>query len=236
MKELEDLASFVGWKKASSALGIPRATFLRWRKGRGQEVPRAPPPWTLSDEQKKLVEEAIYQDRFVDLAAAEIYATLLDEGTYLCSLRTMQRILSKKGTLKERRAQRRHPLYQKPELLATGPNQVWSWDITKIRGPQKGVWYQLYVVMDIFSRSVVGWQLATHESEHLAALMLEKSFQQQGVLSNQLCIHADRGPSMRSRTVAELLERLEVRKSHSRPYTSDDNPYSESGFKTMRSS
>jgi putative transposase len=170
----------------------------------------------------------------MDLSLPEIYATLLDEGVYLCSLRQMQRFLSEKKELKERRAQRRHPQYQKPDLLATRPNQVWSWDITKVRGPQKGVWYHLYVIIDIFSRAVVGWLLAAFESEHLAARLIEESCVQQGICENELSLHADRGAAMRSHTVSELLERMAIRKSHSRPYVSNDNPYSESGFKTMK--
>ena len=170
----------------------------------------------------------------MDLSVQEIYATLLDEGIYLCSLRTLQRLLASQGELRERRAITRHPTYKKPELLARRPNEVWSWDITKVRGPQKGTWYQLYVVLDIFSRRVVGWLLSTVESEDLAADLMDDTCNKYGILRQQLTLHADRGPAMRSRTLAERLADLGVEKSHSRPYVSNDNPYSESQFKTTK--
>ena len=171
---------------------------------------------------------------FVDKPPAQIFFTLLDNGCYICSIRTMYRILAQEGELRERRDQLRHPNYQRPELLATGPNQLWSWDITKLRGPTKGYNFQLYVVLDVYSRYVVGWLLATHESDELAQQLLFDSCEKQSILPNQLTVHADRGPSMTSLGVAGLLERLDVRKTHSRPGISDDNPYSESQFKTMK--
>ena len=223
----------MGRKAACLALGVSRATLYRRRKKR-QRLPCPPPAWTFSAAERTMILETLHQERFMDLSTPEIHAILWDEGIWLCSLRTMQRLLAGMGELRERRALRRHPIYQKPELLAQGPNQVWSWDITKVRGPQRGVWYYLYVVMDIFSRAVVGWTFSTREREHLAARLLEEAYIRQNILPSQLTVHADRGPSMRSQTVAELLERLEVRKSHNRPYVSNDNPYSESQFKTLK--
>lgn len=146
----------------------------------------------------------------------------------------MYRILAEEQQVRDRRDLLRHPIYQRPELLATGPRQLWSWDITKLRGPCKGLYFQLYVVIDVFSRYVVGWMLATHESEELAMQLLETCYEREGVRPGELTVHADRGPAMTSSGVAGLLERLEVRKSHSRPGISDDNPYSESQFKTMK--
>jgi len=173
-------------------------------------------------------------ERFVDQAPREIYATLLDEGRYLCSVRTMYRILEKEGELRERRNQLRHPAYRKPELLATAPNQVWSWDITKLLGPAKWTYYYLYVILDIFSRYVVGWMIAGRESASLAERLIEETCHKQVVQPNQLTIHADRGSSMTSKPVAFLLADLGITKTHSRPHTSDDNPFSEAQFKTLK--
>jgi putative transposase len=173
-------------------------------------------------------------ERFVDKAPTEVYATLLDEGTYHCSVRTMYRILAEAGEVRERRNQARHPKYQAPELLATAPNQVWSWDITKLRGPVKWSYYYLYVILDIFSRFVVGWMIAYRESATLAKRLIAETCEKQNVQPGQLNLHADRGSSMKSKTVAFLLADLGVTKSHSRPYVSDDNPYSESQFKTLK--
>jgi len=159
---------------------------------------------------------------------------LLDAGTYLCSVRTMYRILEENQEVRERRNQLRHPGYKKPELLATAPNQVWSWDITKLRGPVKWTYYYLYVILDIFSRYVVGWMVAHREKSALAKKLIEQSCEKQDIQRDQLIIHADRGPSMTSKPVAFLLADLGVTKSHSRPYVSNDNPYSESQFKTMK--
>jgi putative transposase len=170
---------------------------------------------------------------FVDKAPPQIYFTLLDGGVYICSVRTMYRILAAEHEVNERRKQLRHPVYKRPELLATGPNQLWSWDITKLRGPVKGMYYQLYVVLDVYSRYVVGWQLAAYESDDLAQQLLSASFEKQGA-PTQLTVHADNGASMASSGVAGLLDRLDVRKTHSRPGVSNDNPYSESHFKTMK--
>jgi putative transposase len=176
----------------------------------------------------------LHSERFVDKAPAEVWATLLDEGTYQCSIRTMYRILSAHGEVRERRNQLRHPNYRKPELLAEGPNQVWSWDITKLRGPVKWSYYYLYVILDIFSRYVTGWMLAHRESAELARRLMIESCGKQGIEPGQLTLHADRGGSMRSKSVALLLADLGVTKTHSRPHVSNDNPYSESQFKTLK--
>ncbi len=170
----------------------------------------------------------------MDKAPREVYATLLDEGEYVCSVRTMYRILNENQAVQERRNQRRHPNYKKPELLATGANQVWSWDITKLLGPQKWTYYHLYVILDIYSRYVTGWMLAHRESSDLASRLIRETVDNQGVCEDQLIIHGDRGPSMASHNVARLLASLGVTKSHSRPHVSNDNPFSESQFKTMK--
>jgi putative transposase len=169
-----------------------------------------------------------------DKAPAEVYATLIDEGVYLCSIRTMHRILAENGELKERRNQLRHPQYKKPELLATGPNQVWTWDITKLLGPAKWTYFHLYVILDIFSRYVVGWMVAPRETAELAKRLIAETCAKQGIDRGHLTIHADRGTSMTSKPVALLLADLGVTKTHSRPHVSDDNPYSESQFKTLK--
>jgi putative transposase len=180
------------------------------------------------------VKETLYSERFVDQAPREVYAALLDEGEYLCSVRTMYRLLDGDQAVQERRDQLRHPHYQKPELLATASNQVWSWDITKLLGPQKWTYYYLYVILDIFSRYVVGWMLARRESSDLAGRLIRESIDKQNVSEEQLTLHSDRGPSMTSHGVAELLAALGVTKSHSRPHVSNDNPFSESQFKTLK--
>jgi len=176
----------------------------------------------------------LHNDRFIDDAPASITARLLDEGTYLCSTRTMYRILRAEGESRERRDQLRHPAYARPELLATEPNQLWSWDITKLLGPAKWTHFHLYVLLDVFSRYVVGWMVADYESATLAARLIDEACRRQQISPGQLTVHADRGTSMRSKTVALLLADLGVTKTHSRPHVSDDNPYSESQFKTLK--
>ena len=173
-------------------------------------------------------------DRFADQSPSAVYATMLDEGKYLCSIRTMYRILEQHQQVKERRIQLCHPVYTKPELLATGPNQIWSWDITKLLGPAKWTYYYLYVLLDVYSRYVVGWMVAHQELAALAQKLIEESCQKQHIGPGQLTIHADRGTSMTSRPVALLLSDLGITKTHSRPYTSNDNPYSEAQFKTLK--
>lgn len=178
--------------------------------------------------------ELLHADCYIDLAPAQIYNALLDQGMYVCSVRTMYRVLERYEETKERRKQRRHVKYEAPQLLANGANQVWSWDITRLLGPQKWTYYSLYVVMDIFSRYVVGWMVAPKESATLAEHLIQEACLRQSIGRGQLTVHADRGPSMTSKTVAQLLIELGVEKSHSRPYCSNDNPYSESQFKTMK--
>jgi putative transposase len=172
--------------------------------------------------------------RFVDLPPAQVYATLLDEGTYLCSTRTMYRILEEAGEVRERRDQRTHPTYAMPILEATQPNQVWTWDITKLRGPERWIWYELYVMLDLFSRYVVGWLLAEWEDENLACALIEECVRRQGIKPGQLQTHSDRGSSMIAKTVGDVLTKLGVERSFSRPRVSNDNPYSESQFKTLK--
>ena len=173
-------------------------------------------------------------EAFVDLAPAEVYAALLDQGRYLCSIRTMYRILDDRQEVRERRDQLKHPHCQKPQLVATGPRQVWTWDITKLLGPAKWTCFHLYVILDVYSRYVVGWMLAHRESEHLAERLIRETVLQEGVARDQLTVHSDRGPSMRSQTVAQLLASPGITKSHSRPHVSNDNPFSESQFKTLK--
>jgi putative transposase len=172
--------------------------------------------------------------RFVDASPGEVYATVLDEGVHIASESTMYRILRGERAVRERRAVRRHPVYARPELVATGPNQLWSWDITKIRGPDRRVWLHLYVILDVFSRKVVGWLLATTETAALAERFIRETHENESVLPGSLTLHSDRGTSMRSKTVAELLDDLGVVKSHSRPRTSNDNTFSEAQFKTLK--
>jgi putative transposase len=188
----------------------------------------------LSGEERQRVLSVLNEERFCDQAAGEVYAALLDQGQYLCSERTMYRILAENREVRERRNQLRHPHYAAPELLATRPNQVWSWDITKLLGPTKWTYFYLYVILDIFSRYVVGWMVAYRESASLAKRLIAETLRRQGIEPGELVIHADRGPSMRSQTVALLMGELGVTKTHSRPYVSNDNPYSESQFKTMK--
>jgi putative transposase len=176
----------------------------------------------------------MHEERFQDRSPAAVFATLLDEGVYHCSLRTIHRILEEEGETRERRDQLTHPAYQKPELLATKPNQLWSWDITKLKGPAKWTYFYLYVILDVFSRYVVGWMVAPRETAELAKRLIADTCDKQNIQPGQLTIHADRGSSMTSKPVAFLLADLAVTKSHSRPYVSDDNPYSESHFRTLK--
>ena len=178
--------------------------------------------------------ELLNSERFADQSPYEVYASLLDEGIYHCSIRTMYRILEENAEVQERRNQLRHPSYTKPELLATAPNQLWSWDITKLRGPATWQYYYLYVVLDVFSRYVVGWLLADHESAELAKHLVTESCRKHAIQPEQLTLHADRGPSMTAKSFAQLLSDLGIDESHSRPYTPDDNPFSEAQFKTMK--
>ena len=205
----------------------------------GPRVRRPIPARAVRPEERNAVRSFLNEERFQDCSPAASCATLLDEGSYPCSTRTMYRVLAEAGGARERRDQLTHPAYQKPELPATAPNQLWSWDITKLRGPTKWTYYYLYVILDVFSRYVVGWMVALRESATLATKLIEETCEKQNVSPGQLTIHADRGSSMRSKQVAFLLADLSVTKTHSRPYTSNDNPYSESHyseshFRTMK--
>lgn len=237
MYAVEALAPDVGVKTACRALSVSRAGLYRRRAI--DMVPRVfrkrpAPPRALSELEKQDVLDTLHSERFQDKAPHEVYATLLDEERYLCSIRTMYRILEENAEVRERRNQLRHPNYTKPELLATGPNQVWSWDITKLLGPEKWSYFYLYVILDIFSRYVVGWMVAPCESATLAEQLIGETCAKQAIQKGQLTIHADRGSSMKSKPVAFLMADLGITKTHSRPHTSDDNPFSEAQFKTLK--
>ncbi len=234
MAIVTDQQATLGVAPVCRALAVPRATYYRWRKPTAgvptvRRVPRALPP-----EERQQVLAVLNDDRFADLPPAEVYATLLDEGKYLCSMRTMYRILQENAQVQERRRQLQHPRYAAPELLATGPNQLWSWDITKLKGPVTWTYYYLYVILDVFSRYVVGWMAAARESATLAQRLIRQTCERQGIEQGHLTIHADRGPAMLAKSVALLLADLGVSQTHSRPHVSNDNPYSESQFKTLK--
>ena len=238
MEAAAALGKEVGKRAACQALKAPRATLYR-HLGRPSVAPgkarRPSPPLALTSQERQTVVDILHSERFQDKAPHQAYAVLLDEGQYHCSIRTMYRILaSVHGDVKERRRQVQRPVYSKPELLATGSNQVWSWDITKLKGPQKWTYFYLYVIMDIFSRHVVGWMVAHQEQQSLAKRLIEQSVHKQGIQPGQLTIHADRGSSMKSKVVAQLMADLGITKTHSRPSVSNDNPYSEAQFKTLK--
>jgi putative transposase len=219
------------------ALEVPRASFYRQQATKistALSVTRRRPEHALSQLEQRTVLATLHEPRFVDLAPPQVYARLLEEGRYLCSIRTMYRLLAANHEVRERRAVASHPVYTKPELLATRPNEVWSWDITKLKGPVKWTYYYLYVILDIFSRYVVGWMIAERESSTLAKRLIVESCRKQQIVADQLTLHADRGSSMKSKVVAQLLADLGVTKTHSRPHVSNDNPFSESQFKTMK--
>jgi putative transposase len=240
MEAIEQAAPTVDVTTACRTLGMPRASFYRRRDRRHRAGPPLPPrprpspPRTLDAAERPRVLDLLHSERFIDCAPAAIDATLLDEGTYLCSVRTLYRLLAAHDEVRERRQQRRHPTYAKPERLATGPNQVWSWDITTLKGPIKGTWFCLYVILDIDSRTVVGWTIAYRESAALAERLIRQTLRKQGIAPGALTRHADRGPAMTARPVIALLADLGVTRSHSRPQQSNDNPYSESQFKTLK--
>jgi putative transposase len=225
----------LGVRPACLALGVAPATYYRHQRPVVQgPQPRRRTARALTETERQTVLDVLHAPRFLDLAPAQVYATLLDEGVYHCGERTMYRVLAAEGETRERRAQRRGPVYAAPELLATGPNQLWSWDITKLKGPAKWTYYYLYVVLDVFSRYVVGWMAAPRESAALAERLIAESCTRQAITPDQLTLHADRGSSMTSKPVALLLADLGVTKTHSRPSVSNDNPYSEAQFKTLK--
>jgi putative transposase len=221
-------------------LDISRATLYRGL-AKGEPSQAAPRPQSrrrskraLSELEQQSVLTTLRSERFADHAPPQVYATLLDEGVYACSISTMYRLLRAQNEVRERRNQRTHPSYERPELLAARPNELWSWDITKLRGPTKWTYYSLYVILDVFSRFVVGWHVAYRESAALAEELIAQTYDKQRIEAGQLTIHADRGSAMTSKPVAFLLADLGVTKTHSRPHTSNDNPYSEAQFKTMK--
>lgn len=235
MRAAQQVAPIVGVRRACDVFGVAPATFYRRRFGpRHGPKPRRTHPRALSDTERGAVLEVCHSSRFVDAAPASIVATMLDEGIYLGSERTFYRVLSASGEVRERRNQLTHPPYARPELLATAPNELWSWDITDLKGPVRWSRFKLYKIIDVFSRYVTGWMVAHRESATLAQRLIAETIAKQGVVRDQLTLHADRGASMRSRPVAFLLADLGVTKSHSRPHTSNDNPFSESAFKTMK--
>jgi putative transposase len=233
MQVVQAHGATIGTTAACQALSLPRATFYRQLSPTVRRA-RPKPPRALDDGERQAVLDVLHSPEYLDQAPAAIVADLLDQGKYHCSVRTMYRILDEQSEVRERRNQLRHPNYTKPELLATAPNQVWSWDITKLRGPVKWTSYYLYVILDIFSRYVVGWLLAHREAATLAKRLIAETCDQQHVEPGQLTLHADRGASMKSKPVALLLSDLGVLKTHSRPHVSDDNPFSESQFKTLK--
>jgi len=259
MEAARELAPKVGVSSACRAMALPRATYYRRltvvsqpavsddggipSEGAGDDKnvvvqeTRSPARRShrgLKEAEEKKVLAVLHNERFVDRSPGQVYATLLDEGSFLCSERTMYRILEKHQEVKERRRQRKHPQYKKPELLAKGPNEVWSWDITKLRGPAKWTYFYLYVILDIFSRYVVGWMVASRETAALAKKLIEQTCTNQGIGPGELILHADRGSPMKAKTTALLLADLGIGKSHSRPHVSNDNPFSESQFKTLK--
>ena len=234
MTVAQELALEIGPLAACEAMGVSRATFYRERKPKGPPGPRPTPKRALSERERQAVLAECHKEEFVDRPPATIQATLADRGIYLCSTRTMYRILDAAKEVKERRKQAAHPVYVKPELCALAPNQVWSWDITDLKGPVRGSRYKLYVTIDLFSRLVVGWTVQYKEDEDLAKEFHRQNYLRHGIRPGDLTQHSDRGPAMISNTVNQLLIDLGVTRSHSRPHVSNDNPYSESQFKTLK--
>ena len=238
---IRELATRTGVREACEAVGAAQAGY--YRRHRQTPAPERPPatphrerlqPRALNKAEQDAILGVLHSERFVDQAPAQVWAILLDEGVYLGSQSTFYRLLRQAGEIRERRAQATHPAKVKPELVAIAPNAVWSWDITKLRGPAKWTYFHLYVILDIYSRYVVGWMVATRESAALAEVLIKQTCAKQGIVRRQLTIHADRGSSMTSKPVAFLLADLGFTQSHSRPHVSDDNPYSESQFKTLK--
>ncbi len=239
MDAVDEVGPMVGIATACDAVGVPRASYYRCRRRSSltaplSATPRPPSHRALLPEQRQQVLDVLHSERFVDVAPAQVYAMLLDEGERLCSVRSMYRYLAAAGEVRERRNQLVHPSYTKPELLATGPNQVWSWDLTKLRAAQRWTYYHLYVLLDIYSRYVVGWMLAHRECGKLAARLVAEACAKQGIERDQLTVHADRGAAPKSKTLAQMFTDLGVDASHSRPRVSNDNPFSEAHFKTYK--
>ena len=234
---VDELTPIIGTRPACRALGASHATIYRRRRPPEPRPPRPRPvpDRALSTAERERVQELLHSQRFVDSSPAQVWATLLDEGQYLASERTMYRLLeARHGGIRERRDQLTHPAYAKPELLAERPNELWSWDISKLLGPAKWTYFYLYVILDVFSRYVVGWTVQHRETGPIAEALIARAIEQQQIARDQLTVHADRGGPMRSKPVAFLLSDLGITKTHSRPYTSTDNPYSEAHFKTLK--
>ncbi len=232
----DDLEAVTSTSQACALLGASRATWYRRRRPpvAGPPAPRPAPPNALTEAERQHVLAVLRSPGYCDLAPAQVWARLLDDGIYLCSISTMYRLLATAGESRERRRQRTHPAKKKPELIACRPNAVWSWDITKLQGPERGIYYELFVIIDIFSRYVVGWMVSPAETGELAEAFIADALATQAVDRDQLTLHADRGTSMTSKPVAQLLVDLGVARSHSRPHVSNDNPYSEANFKTLK--
>lgn len=227
----------LGIPAASSALGVPRSTAYRWmrpRKAKGPVAARPPSLRALSAPEKTLALTHLRSERFVDKSPAQVHAPLLEEGLFICSVRTMYRIMAENREVRERRAQLVHPRFAVPVLVARKPNEVWTWDVTHLRGPVKGETYPLYVLLDLFSRYVVAWMLARLESARLAKRLIREACERQGILPGQLTTHSDRGPIQTAKTLHDLYEDLGIIRSLSRPRVSNDNPFSESHFKTTK--
>lgn len=233
MNAIERLSASVGTRAACSALNVHSSRYYRHRQPT-KAVRRPPPPLKLKPKERQRVRDILVSPEFVDQAPATIEARLLDEGQYLCSARTMYRILHEFAGVVERRRGHRRVRYGKPELMAEAPRQCWSWDITKLKGPVAWHYFYLYVILDLYSRYVVGWMVAERESATLARRLIARTCAKQNIDEGQLTLHADRGAAMKAKLVAQLLTELGVVKSHSRPYTSDDNPFSEAQFKTLK--
>jgi putative transposase len=235
-EHFEALEAATSTKAACELLGVSRATCYRRRREAvaGPPAPRSTPPNALREPERQHILEVLRSPEYCDLAPAQVWARLLDDGIYLCSISTMYRLLAVAGENRERRRQRTHPAKKKPELIARQPSQVWSWDITKLQGTTRGVYYELFVIIDIYSRYVVAWMVSPAETGELAKTFIADAFAAQGIDPGQLTLHADRGTSMTSKPVAQLLVDLGVARSHSRPHVSNDNPYSEANFKTLK--
>ncbi|MDO8677634.1 MAG: IS3 family transposase [Acidobacteriota bacterium] len=237
MNTAVEIAPRIGVAAACLALGVARATFYRARHPASARRPRsarASSPRALSASEQRIILELLHAPAYVDKSPHTVFAMLLDAGRYLASVSSFYRLLRAAGQTRGRRNELTHPAYAKPELLANGPRELWSWDITKLKGPAKWVCFHLYVILDVFSRYVVGWMIAPRESAELAHELIAATCDREAIPRGQLTLHADRGTSMRSQPVAMLLADLAVTKSHSRPHVSDDNPYSEAQFKTLK--
>ncbi len=237
MAAAEELSFVVGMKRACRDLAVPRSAVYRHRRRHLSPLlvgVQRSSTRRLQEEEKSAILACLHEERCQDCSPAQVYASLLDDGQYHCSIRTMYRLLDAEGENRERRDQLIHPPYRKPELLALAPNQLWSWDITEIRGPVKWSFYYLYVILDVFSRYVTGWMIAYRETSGLAQQLFKHSCEKQRISPGQLTIHADRGSSMTSKSLTLMLADLGVVKTHSRPHVSDDNPFSEAHFKTMK--